>query len=83
MIAGILIVRTSKNASEAAYQKAEAHQNGPKHSSSEAPFQNLFQVALAVQYGDHLQRGRFRAVDDNVIGKFCDGPETQRQGCDI
>ena len=41
-------------------------------------FQNLFQVPLSVQYGDHLQRDSFRAVDDHIIGEFRNGPEAHR-----
>ena len=46
-------------------------------------FKDLLQVSLPVQNGDHLQRDSFRAIDDHVVRKFRDGPETHGYRSDV
>ena len=42
------------------------------------PFQNLFQIPPCVHDGDHLKRDGFGPINDHIIGKFRDGPESHR-----
>jgi hypothetical protein len=51
--------------------------------NSGSPFQNLFQVALAVQDGNYLQRSRIRPIDNHVMGEFRDGPKAHRERRDV
>ncbi len=45
--------------------------------------QYVFEISLAVQDSEHLNRDRLRPVNDDIAGKFGNGPETNRQACNV